>query len=256
MRNDNDAGDELPQGDSDAELEAEVDIEDEQEAAVDPWEGLEGRASKIVDILGVSTHMQQSEGENAHRDFEFEHYVELGGIRIREDYHWHKIEPADDEWNMDAVATQVEMAKERDMSILAMLAYTVDWAITDGAYSSIDPTEYGEYAGKVAERFCDDLKHYEIWNEPNIYRFWKPVPDPDHYGKMLKAAYTEIKAACPDAKVLFGGCSSWDETWPLERWAFLRETAEAHPDICDYFDVFGMHRTHSIKIPRRSRITI
>ena len=238
---DNDNGT-ISQGDED--LQAEIEIESETEAeeeAVDPWADLEGVGSKIVDILGVSTHMKQSAGENAHRDFEFERYAELGGIRIREDYHWHHIEPEDDQWNFDTVSTQVDMARENGVSIMAMLAYSVDWAIENDETSTIDPAEYGEFAGKVAEQFCDDIEEYEIWNEPNLYRFWKPVPDPDHYGKMLKAAYTEIKAVCPKAKVVFGGCSSWDETWPLERWAFLRETFVSHPDICDYFDIYGMH---------------
>ena len=216
-------------------------VEPEPEQPLGLWEGLEPSGPTIRSMLGVSTHMKQSEGEEWSRDWEFEKYVELGSIRIREDYHWHKIEPVNDEFHFEAVETQVAMAKERGVAILAMLAYAVDWAITDGNYSTIDPAEYGEFAGKLAERFCGDVNHYEIWNEQNAVRFWRPEADPDHYTKLLKAAYTEIKRVCPQATVLFGGMSSLDEVYILERWGFLRAAHEAHPDLCEYFDVLAIH---------------
>lgn len=223
------------------ELEAEAEVEEiEPEALL--WEILTSSAPTVRSILGVSTHMQQSEGENVKRDFEFEKYVELGGIRIREDFHWHKIEPADDQWDFARVDTQVQMAKARNMKVLPMLAYTVDWAMTEeGNTSSIDPELYGQYAGKVAETYCDDIKEYEIWNEPNFARFWAPEPDLAHYAKFLKAAYIAIKAACPDARVMTAGISSFDFLGFFDRWWVLDDMVEAEPDICDYFDIFALH---------------
>ena len=224
---------------SDGDTESDTESETEEEAGC--WDIVEGSGPVLRDIIGVSTHMKQDEGEDARRDFEFEKYVELGGIRIREDYHWHKIEPADDDWHMESVSTQVEMARQNGVSILAMLAYEVDWATSGEETSSIDPAQYGEFAGRVAGEFCTDIKEYEIWNEPNWERFWPPEPDPGHYAKFLKAAYQAIKSACPDARVLTAGLSSWDLTRPLERWWFLRAMHEEHPDICGYFDILALH---------------
>ena len=223
------------------ETDTDGDADVETKGAAGLWDILDGAGPVLRDILGVSTHMKQDAGEDAWRDFEFEKYAELGGISIREDYHWHKIEPADDDWHMESVSTQVEMARKRGVSILAMLAYEVDWAVTGEATSSIDPAQYGEFAGRVAGEFCTDIKEYEIWNEPNWERFWPPEPDPDHYAKFLKAAYQEIKSACPDARVLSAGLSSWDLTRPLDRWWFLSAMHEKHPDICNYFDILAIH---------------
>lgn len=233
----------------DAELELSVEISGEltalsaEDAATEPllWEDLAGDGPVLVDIIGVSTHMAQGEGANENRDFEFARYKELGGAAIREDYHWHKIEPADDAWDFDRVATQVAMAREADMRVLPMLAYKVDWAMADETYSSIAPEEYGEFAGRVAEEYCDSIKQYEMWNEENIPRFWAPEPDPQHYGLMLKAAYAAVKAACPDALVSIGGLASYSPSGFFDRWGFLRAMGEAHPDIGDFFDVLAIH---------------
>ncbi len=227
--------------DIDGDLDVEMEPETEKEIEIDPWDTLEAKGEAVRDMLGVSSHMKQDEGENWRRDLEFEKYQELGGAWIREDYHWHKIEPVDDEWHFEKVSTQVDMARQTGSHILAMLAYTVDWAIDEGEYSSMDPAEYAEFAGAVAAEFCDDIKHYEIWNEPNLTRFWKPEPDPNFYGQMLKAAYASIKTACPDAKVLFGGLSALDDNDPVNWWAFADRVYENHPDICQSFDIMAIH---------------
>ena len=220
----------------------EAETGEQEEAEPGLWDILESANPSLRSILGVSTHMKQNEGESATRDFEFEKYVELGGIRIREDFHWHKIEPADDQWDFSVVDTQVQMARARNMKVLPMLGYGVDWAMTEADnYSSIDPALYGQYAGRVAAQYCDDIKEYEVWNEPNFERFWPPEPDLGHYAEFLKAAYIAIKQACPDARVLTAGFSAYDLTKPFERWWMLDDMKAAVPDICDYFDVFAFH---------------
>ena len=216
---------------------------------IDPWSELQGRGATIGDMIGVSTHMRQSAGEDSRRDFEFETYDQLGGVRIRQDYHWHRIEPNDDEWHIEAVQGQVDMARENNVRIDALLAYGVDWAMTDGIEDTIDVAEYAEYAGHVAGELCDDVKAYEIWNEENIVRFWDPAPNPELYGDLLKAGYTAVKDACPDAVVLLGGLSSYDLRRPFERWWFLEEVHEAHPDIGAYFDVLALHPYTFLQYP-------
>lgn len=205
------------------------------------WERLQPSGSTIGRMLGVSTHMKQSAGQDARRDFEFDAYQALGGIRIREDYHWHKLEPADDEWHFEAVSEQVTMARERGVEILAMLAYGVEWAMPSGEHSTIDPLAYADYAAAVAAELCADVPSFEIWNEPNLDRFWKPLPDPAHYGELLKAAHDAIKTACPEARVLTAGFASFDFVHPDQRWWFLREMYAHHPDLCASFDALALH---------------
>ena len=58
-------------------------------------------------------------------------------------------------------------------------------------------------AAAVADHYRDDIRHWEIWNEPNIF-FWQGPRD--MYAELLKQAYAAIKKANPDAQVL--GCST------------------------------------------------
>jgi hypothetical protein len=213
----------------------------ENDAAAGLWGGLIPAGPRIRDALGVSTHMKQDDGDDPLREFEFERYAELGGARIREDYHWHRIEPAEGQWRFESVTAQVAMARARGVKILAMLAYGVDWAMPDGTTSGIAPGRFGTFAGRVASEFCADIGEYEIWNEPNLSRFWTPGPDPGAYGGFLKAAYAAIKATCPGARVLSGGLSSWDDFDPFSRWGFLSALNDSHPDICAHFDVLAIH---------------
>jgi len=246
--------DTVPDGDSEVEAfemdsESDIDLDTEEESfeaepeaeAPGPYDDLPAAAASLRDMLGVSTHMYQGEGENAQRNFEFERYTELGGASIREDYIWAAIEPVNDEWHFEAVATQVEMARNNGTHIVAMLAYGVGWAMSDGTTDSIDPADYADFAGHLAGEFCDDIKDYEIWNEPNISRFWTPEPNAEKYGDILKAAYTAIKAACPDARVLMGGMCSYSTEDVKGTWSFIEEMTAVHPDICNYMDVITLH---------------
>jgi len=218
--------------------------DDDAVDAVTPplWEDIAPTGPNTVRAtIGVSTHMHQGPGDNAERNFEFEKYVELGGATIREDFHWDGIEPADDQWNMDHVKGQMDMAISRGIEVIPMFGYENDWAQTDGA-SSIDMAEYGEYVGHVAGQYCQNINIFEIWNEENIPRFWSGKPDAEAYGRMLKAAHQAITGACPEARVAFGGIASYDaETDLADRYGFLKRVAAAHPDICEYFEVVAFH---------------
>lgn len=71
------------------------------------------------------------------------------------------------------------------------------------------PASAARFAGwvrAVARRYTPDgVKYFEIWNEPNIVRFWKPRPNPDFYARMLEDSYRAIKAVDRTATVITGG---------------------------------------------------
>ena len=237
--------DTVPEADALAEVEAppEADAlpETDVPSETGPWTGWTPAAWPLREMIGVASHMDQGPDPSPDRDFEFAHYAELGGGRIRQNMRWNKVEPADDQWRLDLYATQVSMAAERGIPLLPQVGYDVDWAKTGVGDSSLKPDEYAEYTARVASEFCWWIKDFECWNEENITRFWEPAPDAYRYGLLLKAAYPAIKAACPGARVSIGGLASYSDVNLVERWAFLRELYEAHPDIANYFDVLSLH---------------
>jgi hypothetical protein len=64
----------------------------------------------------------------------------------------------------------------------------------------------------------------EVWNEPNLYAFWRPQPDPARYAQLLEEAHTAVKAAAPAMPVLGGSVtnSPVDGAWGLSEASFLR----------------------------------
>ncbi len=80
--------------------------------------------------------------------------------------------------------------------------FAVGWAPLndDGARQG-----WARFVGKIAERFRDRVKHWELWNEPNITNFWRPrKPSPEDYAELVKLTAPEIRKRIPDA-VLVGG---------------------------------------------------
>lgn len=208
------------------------------------WEGLAPAPTGVTlrALLGVASHMSQGVAPDARRDFELDAYESLGGIGFREHFRWDDGEPENDRFEFAGYDVQVALAKEHGCELLPMVGYDVAWAQqVPGEDSSIRPADFEDYAFHVAEHFCADIRTYEIWNEPNLYVFWEPEPDPAAYGALLKAAARGIRAACPGARVGTGGVAFWDlRHWDAD-WGFLRELSAAHPDICDAFDVAMVH---------------
>jgi hypothetical protein len=73
---------------------------------------------------------------------------------------------------------------------------------------------------------------YEVWNEPNIARFWPSGPNAAEFVSFLAAAYPVAKAADPSATVLMGGLSKSDYDFLAQMYA-----AGGRP----YFDAVAVH---------------
>lgn len=62
------------------------------------------------------------------------------------------------------------------------------------------------YTQKIAEHFADRVRHWEIWNEPNITNFWKPQkPNARDYIDLVRATAPEIRKRVPQAVII--GCA-------------------------------------------------
>jgi len=194
-------------------------------------------------ILGISTHLNKSAEHSDDRVVELEALQKAGVGIARTDFSWRLIEPEDDEFEPEGYDVMVDLATEHGAEVLAILDYGVDWAMPGGSHNEIPPEDFADFAGYVARHFGGRIRYYEVWNEPDVVRFWKPWPNPEHYGKLLKAASQAVRENDPDAVVLFGGMSNAEQhvLGPPGLWRFLAQTHSKHPDICEYFDVLAIH---------------
>ncbi len=109
---------------------------------------------------------------------------------------------------------------------------------------------WGQDLAKIAADYHDCVDAYEIGNEPNLAWEWNPQdippvnPDPVVYVELLRIAYTNIKAANPEAIVVAAAMSPTgsvppevENVWDDLRYLRAMYQAGARP----YFDVLGSH---------------
>ncbi len=167
----------------------------------------------------------------------------VGWIRI--DVGWNDVQPKDaltyDWTKTDAV---VSAAQAHGLKVLGVLAYSPSWARPYGCKSpSCAPvlnSTFATFAGKAAARYAGKIDQWEVWNEPNIKKFWQPKPNAAKYADMLKVSYPAIKAANSNATVMSGGMSPAEtadgNSAPRDFLSALYK-AGAQP----FFDVLGLH---------------
>ncbi|HPQ67520.1 MAG TPA: beta-galactosidase [bacterium] len=216
---------------------------DDDTVEPDPYDGMTPTGKMLSEMLGVSSHMSRGTAYSWKREFEISKLVEADMTMVRTDFHWSNIEPEDDVWNFDGLDTMTNLCRDAGLEVTAIFLNSPDWATPSGLNDDIDPDQYYDYTGHTAAHFADRIDNYEVWNEQNTSRFWKPEPNPAKYGDILKAAYQAVHDNDPTATVIFGGLSGFEMKLFHEMgiWNFLYRVWEEHEDICDYMDAMSIH---------------
>jgi polysaccharide biosynthesis protein PslG len=166
---------------------------------------------------------------------------------VKQIFSWLDIEPDPAlpyNWlHADAVVDEVEY---RQLKLIARIGEPPSWAILSNPGDATTPpynlAEFAIFCGDLAARYKGRIAGYQVWNEPNLTREWAGrVPNAEAYAKLLKACYTAIKAADPNAIVISAGLAPTGtlppEAVPDEK--FLSEMYQA--GISSYYDVLGIH---------------
>ncbi len=153
---------------------------------------------------GVCAHVGTNENAIASREFPL---MREAGIRcVRADFRWHDIEPEKGKWKFDHLDRVVREAKANRITLLPILSYSVPWAQPSQHHLS----EWLEYVRRVVTRYRNDIRTWEVWNEPNLSNFWDGTPDAAEYATLLKATYETIKAIDPQLTVVQAGMAGVD----------------------------------------------
>lgn len=174
-------------------------------------------------------------------DRELDAVARTGATWLRVLIDWSRVEPMPGAFNWGYVDYWINGAKQRDLKILGLIAYTPEWARAPGAYFSAPPVDsavFASFAAKVVQRYGDRVSNWEIWNEPNVPIFFGYTENrAAGYTELLKAAYPAIKAVQPKSTVVAAGLSrAWEPDAPP---IFVRSMYElgAKP----FFDALAMH---------------
>ena len=140
--------------------------------------------------------------EGGHRNMErIAAAAQAAGVKwTREEFHWARIEPRKGAFDFAFYDKMVETAQRHGISVYALVAYWTPWT---KPYEDEGFRDYCNALREMVRRYKHVIKHWEIYNEPNIF-FWSGPRE--RYPALLKMAYDTVKAEDPDAQVL--GCST------------------------------------------------
>jgi polysaccharide biosynthesis protein PslG len=143
---------------------------------------------------------------------EFSAMKSAGITSVRVDADWSVVQPTGPSlFDWSALDQEVKSIRATGMSVDLIIDGCPSWAAIPAARNDEfaqprSAAEYAAYAAAVASRYrVMGVKYFEIWNEPNINQFWRPVPDPAAYTADLVAAYAAIKKVDPAAIIISGG---------------------------------------------------
>jgi hypothetical protein len=140
-------------------------------------------------------------------------------------------------------------AARRGISVLPVVVRTPKWAARNGKLVGSPPRypeAYGRFLTALIGRYGPQgtlwsghpdvapvpIRSWQVWNEPDIFKYWADTSFAPGYVALLRAARDAIKAADPDAQVVAAGLTN-------RSWEDLDQLYAAGAD--DLFDVAAIH---------------
>ncbi len=187
-----------------------------------------GEENSPLSPYGVCAHLPRGD-EYATARKELRLMREAGIGWARADFSWSGCQRRQGgEWSFDRFDDVVEWAEAEGVRILPILNYDVPWARP--AWKHLDL--WLEYVERLVGRYKDRIRYWEVWNEPNLEKFWKDRPDAANYVKLLAATHERIKRIDPGLVVVLGGTAGIP-------WPYLEGVYEAGG--AKSFDVMNVH---------------
>jgi len=155
-------------------------------------------AAQADPSIGINIHAPERE----RLGYLLDRVTEAGIGWVRIDFVWADVEPEPGAARWRRYDELVAAARDRGIHILALVGYTPAWA-TEGAEISGVPrkvSDWSDFCYRAAARYRGSIDHWEIWNEPNLARFWSGGRE-GYVEKILIPAATAIRAANPEAQI-------------------------------------------------------
>src|SRR3954451_19493654 len=181
---------------------------------------------------------------------EWDRMAGSGVESVRTAFYWREVQPtgaADANWS--TIDPVVLAAAARGMDVLPVLQGTPNWAATspgDGGSPPRDNADFARFVTLLVTRYGPagsfwaehpevarrPIRAWQIWNEPNITRYWNVASWAPSYVRLLKVAHAALRQADPGARTILAGL-------PNESWVALRRIYAAGGRHA--FDVVALH---------------
>jgi hypothetical protein len=173
-----------------------------------------------------------------------------GAEAVRTAFYWRDLQPtAATDLSFAATDPVVLAAAQHRLSVLPVLQGTPGWAAVNPGDQASPPRDAADFARLLTalvtrygprgsfwsehpELAPQPIRDWQIWNEPNLTRYWNADPWAPSYVALLKTANAALKAADPGSRTILAGL-------PNESWLALRAIYEA--GARGSFDVVALH---------------
>ncbi len=181
---------------------------------------------------------------------EWDNLAGSGAESIRAAFYWHQIQPTGpSDANFAATDAVVLAAAQRRLRVLPVVHHTPAWAALNAGDPASPPRSNADYARVLRmlvarygpkgsfwiehpEVAKQPIREWQVWNEPNLTRYWNVAPWARTYVKLLKAADKALKRADRRATTILAGL-------PNESWEAMEELYDAGAHGA--FDVAALH---------------
>jgi hypothetical protein len=137
---------------------------------------------------------------------------------VRINFSWGLMEPSEGTFDWSLYDAVVSTVRRFNLDILALVAWCPPWATSlsqDPRFWEAppeDPVKYGNFVFQLVDRYKNQIKAWQIWNEPNLDTYFRGV-DAHRYTDILKQGYLGAKYADPECMVVTAGLANDTSEW-------------------------------------------
>lgn len=122
---------------------------------------------------------------------------------IRADLTWADIERKEGVYSFKKYDELIDGCQERDIRIMFILDYKNKIYGNEPSIKTDKQRKgFARFAKKAVERYRGRGVIWEIWNEPNIEKFWGEEPNADDYMALVEETCEAIRKVVPDALII------------------------------------------------------
>lgn len=197
-------------------------------------------------------------GDRASRARTLREIQSTGAGLVRQTFDWADIERRPGRFRLGRYDSYVAALAARRIRVLPILFNPPSFRSSApptgrqrGTYPPRRPADMGDFAATLVRRYGPrgsfwaerpDLPQYpitswQVWNEPNLARYWPSGPNAREYVRLLRAVNEAIKDVDPQAEVVTAGMPETDAGIPLQSYlaAMYRSGAKSA------FDTLAVH---------------
>ncbi len=187
-------------------------------------------SSVIPEGLGVNIHFLATDSEQLD-------LLEDANINyVRVDLAWDVVESSKGKYDFTVYDSLIRTMHKRGIQIMFILDYG-NTLYDEGLapYTDDGRAAFAQFAAAAAKRYTGKGILWEIWNEPNLDRFWKPQSNARDYSLLVEQTIKAIRQADPSALVIGPAVCCFGE----DSWHFIEELGKS--GILSQFDAITVH---------------